>query len=494
EGTSQANGNEGSGANATPNDATWLHTFYSNSFWTTIGGQFSSTISATTNVSAQGALYTWSSSALQADVESWLNAPETNFGWIIRGDEASANNAKRFSSRQNSTMANRPRLFVDYIIPPHGACCLPDGTCQELTANQCTAQDGNYQGDGTSCDQVTCSIQLTPFIDPLPIPGVAIPQSGNSGGAAHYRIEMTEQFQTLHSELPPTRVWGYNGGYPGPVIEAFRDSLVTVQWVNNLRVSETGSLRTSHVLSIDTCLHGPDVTGLSPVAIVHLHGGRVTHQSDGYPEWAFPPGDSSGIYFYPNIQPAATLWYHDHALGITRLNVMMGLAGLYYLRDNNELALNLPSGEYEIPLVIQDKTFHADGSISYHENFEDHFFGDKILVNGKVWPYLNVKKGKYRFRVLNGSNSRAYTLKFSNGSSFTQIGSDLGFLETPVVLDSLTLLPGERYDIVVDFSSYPTGTEIILTNSAPAPFPGFPGVGVIPDVMKFKVQSSAGYT
>jgi len=305
---------------------------------------------------------------------------------------------------------------------------------------------------------------------------------------------MTEQFQTLHSELPPTRVWGYNGGYPGPVIEAFRDSLVTVQWVNNLRVSETGLLRTTHVLSIDTCLHGPDATGQTPVAIVHLHGGKVTHQSDGYPEWAFPPGDSSGIYYYPNIQPAATLWFHDHALGITRLNVMMGLAGLYYLRDNNELALNLPSGEYEIPLVIQDKTFHADGSISYHENFEDHFFGDKILVNGKVWPYLNVKKGKYRFRVLNGSNSRAYTLKFSNGSSFTQIGSDLGFLQTPVVLDSLTLLPGERYDIVVDFSSYPTGTEIILTNSAPAPFPGFPGVGVIPDVMKFKVQSSVGYT
>ncbi|MEP6795861.1 MAG: multicopper oxidase domain-containing protein, partial [Saprospiraceae bacterium] len=270
--------------------------------------------------------------------------------------------------------------------------------------------------------------------------------------------------------------------------------LITVQWINNLRVFETGLLRTSHVLNIDTCLHGPDMTGLTPLAVVHLHGGKVPHNSDGYPEDAFPPGDSSGIYFYPNIQPAGTLWYHDHALGITRLNVMMGLAGLYYLRDSNELSLNLPSGEYEIPLVIQDKSFHTDGSIAYNENFEDHFFGDKILVNGKVWPYLNVKKGKYRFRLVNGSNSRAYTLALSNGAQLTQIGSDLGFLETPVMLDSLTLLPGERYDLVVDFSSYATGTQILLTNSAPAPFPGFAGVGVIPNVLKFIVQSAAGYT
>ena len=319
-------------------------------------------------------------------------------------------------------------------------------------------------------------------------------ESGVAGRAAHYRIEMTEQFQQLHSQLPPTRVWGYNGGYPGPVIEAFRDSMVTVQWVNNLRVFETGLLRNTHVLQIDTCLHGPDESGQTPVAIVHLHGGKVAHESDGYPELAFPPGDSSGIYHYPNIQPAGSLWYHDHALGITRLNVMMGLAGLYNLRDSNELSLNLPSGEYEIPLVIQDKSFLADGSLAYHENFQDHFFGDKLMVNGKVWPYLNVKKGKYRFRIVNGSNSRAYTLTLSNGASFTQIGSDLGFLESPVVLNSLTLLPGERYDVVVDFSTYSTGTEIILMNSAPAPFPGFPGVGVIPNVMKFIVQSAAGFT
>lgn len=494
EGTSQATGNESNGANATTGDATWLHTFYNTSFWSTVGGHFSSTISATTNVSTQNVFYTWSSPQLQSDVESWVNDPASNFGWIMRGDETSTGNTKRFSSRQNGDPAHDPRLVIDYIVPPTGACCLPNGVCQTLTSTQCAAQNGDYQGYNTSCEDVSCSIELTPYLDPLPIPGVAVPQSGVVGGAAHYRIEMTEQFQQLHSQLPPTRVWGYNGGYPGPVIEAFRDSLVTVQWVNNLRFAETGLLRTTHALHVDTCLHGPDVTGQTPVAIVHLHGGKVSHQSDGYPEWAFPPGDSSGIYFYPNIQPAGSLWYHDHALGITRLNVMMGLAGLYNLRDSNELSLNLPSGEYEIPLVIQDKSFLADGSLVYHEDFEDHFFGDKLLVNGKVWPYLNVKKGKYRFRILNGSNSRAYTLALSNGASFTQIASDLGFLEIPVVLNSLTLLPGERYDIVVDFSSYATGTEIILQNSAPAPFPGFPGVGVIPNVMKFIVQAPAGVT
>ncbi|HSF88740.1 MAG TPA: multicopper oxidase domain-containing protein, partial [Saprospiraceae bacterium] len=494
EGNSDASGNEANGAPAEPGDATWIHSFFNTNTWMTQGGTFSPTISATTNVDVQNSFYTWSSSQMNLDVAHWLQMPAENFGWVMRGDEATTNNTKRFSSRQNATSANHPRLVVHYVVPPRGACCMVDGSCQDLTANQCMAEGGDYQGDGTSCDDVTCSIQLTPYLDPLPLPGVAVPESGISGGAAHYRMEMTEQFQQLHSQLPPTRVWGYNGSYPGPTIEAFRDSMVTVQWVNNLRVVETGQLRTSHVLTIDTCLHGPNVSGLTPVAIAHLHGGKVAPHSDGDPDDAFPPGDSSGIYYYPNIQPAGILWYHDHALGITRLNVMMGLAGLYMLRDSHELSLDLPSGEYEIPLVIQDKSFLPDGSIMYHEMFHDHFFGNMLMVNGKVWPYLNVRQGKYRFRVVNGSNSRAYTLALSNGASFAQIGSELGLLETPVILDSLTVLPGERYDLVVDFSVYAAGTEIILTNSAPAPFPGFAGVGVIPNVMKFIVQNEAGYT
>ena len=493
EGASDASGQESNGATSQTGDATWIHTFYNTNTWSTPGGTYTSTPSATVNVNGTG-FFSWTSAQLLADVQHWQHMPTQNFGWILRGDEASTNFTKRFSSRQNGTAANNPRLIVHYLVPPKGACCLNDGSCEFLTEMQCMTAGGSYQGDGINCNEVQCNVVLTPFLDPLPLPSVALPVSGTVGGAAHYRINITEQFQQLHSQLPPTRVWGYNGSYPGPTIEAFRDLPVTVRWVNNIRVFETGQLRTTHVLPIDECLHGPNVTGQVPVTVTHLHGGKVAPHSDGYPDDAFPPGDSSSIYTYPNIQPAGTLWYHDHALGITRLNVMMGLAGLYMIRDNNELSLNLPSGEYEVPLVIQDKSFNNDGSIRYHEMFQDHFFGNVIMVNGKVWPYLNVKKGKYRFRVINGSNSRAYTLALSNGTSFTQIGSELGLLQSPVTLTSLTMLPGERYDLIIDFSNYTTGTEIILTNSAPAPFPGFAGVGVIPNVMKFVVQGTTGYT
>jgi spore coat protein A len=495
EGTSQAGGNEGTGAPATPGDATWLHTFFPNQFWNAPGGDFVTQASALAVVSAPNTFYTWTSATLIADVQHWLNMPHMNFGWIVRGDEASSNNTKRFDSRDSATPANHPRLIITYVpADAIGACCFADASCAELSATDCSAAGGSYQGDGTMCHMVSCPIVLEPFVDALPRPAVAQPVSGKPGGSAHYEIAMTEQFQQLHRDLPPTRVWGYGGSYPGPTIEAWRDETVTVLWKNDLRVAETGELRTTHVLPVDECLHGPDVTGQTPVAIVHLHGGKVAPESDGYPEEAFPPGEQAPLYTYPNIQPAATIWYHDHALGITRLNVMMGMAGFYLIRDDDEAALNLPSGEYEIPLAIQDRSFDADGSIKYPEMWHEHFFGDVILVNGKVWPYLEVDRGKYRLRLLNGSNSRAYTLALDNQAVFWQIGTDLGLLEEPVVLTQVTLLPGERADVIFDFEQYAPGTEIILTNSAPAPFPGFPGVGVIPDVMKFIVQEPLGHT
>jgi len=227
--------------------------------------------------------------------------------------------------------------------------------------------------------------------------------------------------------------------------------------------------------------------------VTHLHGGHVPAAFDGYPEFTQLPGEQT-TYVYPNKQQAATLWYHDHALGITRLNVYLGLAGFYLVRDALESSLALPSGEFEIPLVIQDRTFRGDGSLVYPADWQDHFFGDKNLVNGKVWPFLDVKKGKYRFRLLNGANSRTYTLALSDGATFWQIGSDGGLLPAPIALTSLTLIPGERADVVIDFAGYATGTEILLENSAPAPFPGVPGEGVVPEVMKFVVGSDAGFT
>ena len=132
---------------------------------------------------------------------------------------------------------------------------------------------------------------------------------------------------------------------------------------------------------------------------MHLHGAHVQAEFDGYPEYTFLPGNQD-VYTYPNSQLPATLWYHDHALGITRLNNYMGLSGMYLVRDPFEQSLDLPSGEYEIPLVIQDRSFNADGSLQYPNDWEEHFFGNTILVNGKVWPFLAVKTGKYRFRIL----------------------------------------------------------------------------------------------
>jgi spore coat protein A len=327
-------------------------------------------------------------------------------------------------------------------------------------------------------------------MDPLPIPAVATPVSGTVGGVASYNLAVTEFNQQLHSQLPPTRVWGYGGSYPGPTILASKGNPVTVTWINDLRDAQ-GNLRTTHYLPVDTCLMGPDTEGPSARIVTHLHGGHVPANVDGYPTSTLLPGQQT-TYVYPNNQDAGTLWYHDHAMGITRLNVIMGLAGFYLLKDAVENALTLPSGNFEIGLAIQDRTFHSDGSFDYPAGWMEHFFGDKILVNGKVWPYLNVKKGKYRFHMLNGSTSRVYTLALSNGAPFWVIGDELGLLPKPLYRTSLTLTPGERIDVVIDFQGYSNGTQIVLQNSAPAPFPGTPGVGVIPNVMKFVVVQGGG--
>lgn len=492
-GEGTATGNLNGGGAATAGSATWTHRLYNTNLWTTAGGDFLATASASQNIPAAGAV-NLASTGLIDDVQMWIDLPAMNHGWMIRANETTNNVNVAFASKENATANLRPQLVITYTTSVVGACCLPDGMCTVNSEGQCTALGGTWQGAGTDCSSDPCTVTLTPFIDPLPLPGVAQPVTGQSGAAAHYAISMTEQFQQLHSDLPQTRVWGYNGGYPGPTIEARKGEPVTVTWTNDLRVAETNELRTHHVLAIDECLHGPHITGHAPVAIVHLHGGKVAPEFDGDPDLAFPPGVSSPVYTYPNDQPASTIWYHDHALGITRLNVMMGMAGFYLIRDDHEDALDLPEGMYEIPLAIQDRRFNPDGSLSYPDQWQEHFFGDKILVNGKVWPYLNVHKGKYRFRLLNGSNSRTYTLALSDNASFWQIGTDQGLMNAPVPLTEITFMPGERADIVIDFSGYATGTDIILTNSAPAPFPGFPGVGVIPYVMKFMVGPSPGHT
>lgn len=320
---------------------------------------------------------------------------------------------------------------------------------------------------------------LVKFVDPLVVPRVLQPASDKV-----LEIAMTELRQKLHRDLDPTLLWGYNGVYPGPTVEVTKNQRVAIRWANRLPPR--------HRLEIDGCLHGTKSTReheAPPRAVVHVHGARVPPQSDGYPEATLLPGQTA-TYDYPNIQNSTTLWYHDHALGITRLNVYLGLAGVYLIRDASETRLNLPSGAYEIPLVIQDRSFKSDASLYYPEEWQEEFFGDAILVNGKVWPYLNVEPRKYRFRILNGSNSRTYTLALDSGQPFYQIGTDAGLLVEPVEIARLTLTSGERADVIVDFSK--RKGELHLINSAPAPFPGDPGQGVIREVLQFRVSGVTG--
>jgi Putative multicopper oxidases len=345
--------------------------------------------------------------------------------------------------------------------------------------------------------------------------------------------------QILPVKFPKTTVWGYGGtiisrvtgrcidnfySSPGATFEAVRGIPINVQWVNNLKGR--------NLLPVDPTLCWADPNGLGmvdpesvppfppglskaqiPVPIVtHLHGGENSSVFDGHPDAWFTaneekigPAFVSSLYHYPNKQQSATLWYHDHAIGITRLNVLMGLAGFYIIKDfKNKLdhpGCILPDKEYDIPIVIQDRSFNKDGSFNFpnvginpdiHPYWMPEFFGDTIMVNGRVWPNLDVKRRQYRFRLLNGSNARFYELKFSNNMSFIQIASDGGYLPSPVKLTSLTLGPGERAEIIVDFSDIECGAKIILENYANAPYPDGdpPDSNTIGKIMQFTVIDS----
>ena len=202
--------------------------------------------------------------------------------------------------------------------------------------------------------------------------------------------------------------------------------------------------------------------------VVHVHGAKVPPESDGWPMDWYAPGKSA-TYRYPNQQEPALLWYHDHAMGINRLNIYAGMAGLYVIRDSFEDALNLPKGEFEIPLVLMDRMFRTDGQLYYPVGqlvgypWVPEFQGNSTLINGKILPYLEVQPRKYRFRVLNASNSRFYFLSLDNNAPFQQIGSDQGLLCAPAAVSRLELAPAERADLVIDFSEH-RGKNLLLKN------------------------------
>jgi spore coat protein A len=320
---------------------------------------------------------------------------------------------------------------------------------------------------------------LAPFVDPLPIPEVARPQGLQPDpmrpgqDLPYYRIAMREMLVKLHRDLPATRLWTYGGSSPGPTIEARSGIPLMVEWVN--------SLPKAHLLAVDHRIHGAGADQPNVRAVVHLHGAKVHPDSDGYPDDWYVPGKSRHSY-YPNLQDAAMLWYHDHALGITRLNVYAGLFGAYFIRDAAERALDLPGGKYEIPLVLCDRRIDSLAQLDYptapmfHAPWRPEFYGNIILVNGKILPYLKVEARKYRFRIVNVSNSRFLTLSLSDRHPIHQIGSDQGLLRRPIEVATVVLAPAERADLVIDFAPRP-GAKIVLSDVS----------GVI---MQFQVEAS----
>jgi spore coat protein A len=338
--------------------------------------------------------------------------------------------------------------------------------------------------------------RLRRWVEALPVPPVLDGRGGDKSFTIAARDSTTWKF---HPDLPATRTWGYwsdnpQAGLPylGPTIEATRrpndnvETSVTIAWRNELGDA---------FLPNDPTIMGAVMPGQPAPIVTHLHGGENHPQFDGTPLQWFTRGGETGPHYitntftYYNEQRASMVWYHDHALGNTRTNVYAGLAGIYFIRDDQDTGeesnpLGLPAGPYEIPLVLQDKTFNADGSMfyptqgvtAYHPEWVPEFFGDVAVVNAKIWPFVDVEPRRYRLRIVNGSQSRFYNLQFANENSgrplpFTQIGAEGGLLRAPVPMTALLIAPGERADVIIDFAGQHKNASFIVTNNARAPYP-----------------------
>ena len=323
-----------------------------------------------------------------------------------------------------------------------------------------------------------------PFTSRLPIPPVLEPVRSDETGDYYEITQRTARVRILPKLRTP--IWGYDGSFPGPTIHARSGRPVLIRQHNRLPVP----------------------------TVVHLHGGRTPPEYDGYPtDYVLPakgwpasdlhhPGrvhHESFTYRYPLDQRAATLWYHDHRMDFTGPSVWRGLAGFFLIRDEVEDELPLPKGDRDIPLMIVDRSFTADGSMPYPsvdptlrhtpgvtDQYMSGVLGDCILVNGAPWPTLAVANTRYRLRILNASNARRYRLSLDpkpDGPSFVQIGSGQGLLRSPHPLDAIEIAQAERFDVVVDFSGYRVGQDVTVRNNY-----GDGGAGL---VMRFHVAHSA---
>jgi spore coat protein A, manganese oxidase len=342
---------------------------------------------------------------------------------------------------------------------------------------------------GVAEEEVRRFARVPRFRVPLPIPAKATPVAPNT-----YHITQRQTQQQLHPRLGETTVWGYDDGtlgplYPGPTIEVDKGTPTTVSYENQLP--------TTHLLPVDTSIiphHDPTVR-----TITHLHGGFVSAADDGNPyetefEDEYRQGDVQTVT-YPNEQPATTLWYHDHAIAITRLNVYAGLAAYYLIRDENDTGhepnpIGIPGDAYEIPIVIQDRTFTKDGQLFYPgPEWEPEFFGNTAVVNGAPFPFLDVEPRKYRFRFLNGSNSRFYNLDIAGGPPFHHIGSEGGMFDAPVRRKKILILPAERADVIVDFAGL-EGKHLVLRNLKLPAGVVSPASPKLPLIMLFRVGTT----
>jgi len=340
--------------------------------------------------------------------------------------------------------------------------------------------------------------RLRPYVQALPVPGDGIVVATQSAPGA-YTFTQREIARQLHPDLPSTPIWAYDDGSGlsgqagsfGMAIAAVSGTPLTVHY--------------THALPDDYPDWLPVDTRLTPFGtkvrlMTHLHGGFVAGDSDGNPA-ATPSGYGRGqtqTAFYPNQageQPATLSWFHDHSVGTTRLNVFAGLAAAYVIRDEYDTgtpdnANAFPTGRYEIPLVIQDRMFGEDGTFFYPTSdiagvpWIGEYFGDVMLVNGKVWPYVDVEPRLYRLRILNGCNSRIVTLDLG-GPPIWQLGAEGGLFDAVVPMRQLVLAPAERADVLVDFSRF-ANARIPLHNhrlqrpmSNPAP--------MLETVMQFRV-------
>lgn len=314
-----------------------------------------------------------------------------------------------------------------------------------------TTPAGGAEPDTAGPAAGAAALAVEPFTVPMPLPDVLQPVS-TAGGHDLYVMTM----QTAPVEIIPgaqCQALTFNGTFPGPVIKARRDRPVIIQQRNRLDVP----------------------------ASVHLHGGEVQAEHDGQPMATIAPGEDR-TYYYPNTQPHASLWYHDHAHHIESENVYRGLSGQYLLTDEVEEALPLPSGQYDLPIALRDANVD-EGGLHYT-------MGDRqrttMMANGKAYPYVEVAARKYRIRFLNSSNQRFMELRLADGGEMVQIGSDGGLLPAPHTTDAIPLSAAERADVVIDFSRYAVGSSVVLENTG-----GFGPPELVGQILRFDVVRTA---